>query len=187
MLTAFCLIVLGTLSRLAPHPPNAVAMGALAIYAGARLPRRWALLVPLIAMAASDVWLDGGSLAGFLALPRVASYATFAAIVAAGALLRRPGRAIAKVGLGIGLSLGASTLFFLTTNLAVWLAPQVGYETYAKTLAGLMHCYAQALPFFRNTLAADGIGMACLFGLDWAASRLFALRGGTKPVLASEL
>ena len=61
MTTAFFLIVLGTLSRLAPHPPNAVAMGALALYAGARLPRRWAYLVPIVAMAASDLWLDWGS------------------------------------------------------------------------------------------------------------------------------
>ena len=49
MTTAVLLVFLGALSRLIPHPPNFVAMGALALYAGARLPRRWAIEVPLAA------------------------------------------------------------------------------------------------------------------------------------------
>ena len=43
MATAVLLVFLGALSRLIPHPPNFVALGALALYAGARLPRRLAL------------------------------------------------------------------------------------------------------------------------------------------------
>jgi len=42
MTTAILLVLLGALSRLIPHPPNFVALGALALYSGARLPRRWA-------------------------------------------------------------------------------------------------------------------------------------------------
>jgi hypothetical protein len=36
MTTAVLLILFGALTRLLPHPPNAVALGALALYAGAR-------------------------------------------------------------------------------------------------------------------------------------------------------
>ena len=41
MTTAILLVFLGALSRLLPHPPNLVALGALALYSGARLPKRW--------------------------------------------------------------------------------------------------------------------------------------------------
>ena len=58
MLTAVCLIVLGVFSRLLPHPENFVAMGAIALYAGAKLPRRWGVVIPLAVMALSDLWLD---------------------------------------------------------------------------------------------------------------------------------
>ncbi len=40
MPTAVALIVVGTLCRLIPHPPNFSPFGALSLYAGARLPRR---------------------------------------------------------------------------------------------------------------------------------------------------
>ena len=39
MTTAVLLVLLGALSRLLPHPPNFVPLGALALYSGARLPR----------------------------------------------------------------------------------------------------------------------------------------------------
>ena len=61
MTTAVLLVLLGALSRLIPHPPNFVALGALALYSGARLPRRWAFVVPLGAMALSDLVLDFGT------------------------------------------------------------------------------------------------------------------------------
>ena len=61
MTTALLLTLLGALSRLLPHPQNAVALGALALYSGARLPRRVAWAVPLAAMAFSDLLIDYGT------------------------------------------------------------------------------------------------------------------------------
>ena len=52
MTTAVLLTLFGALSRLLPHPPNAVALGAVALYAGARLPRRFAFAVPFAAHGA---------------------------------------------------------------------------------------------------------------------------------------
>ena len=48
-------------------------------------------------------------------------------------------------------SLLASVLFFLVTNFGCWL----WFDLYEHSVSGLVHCYAQALPFFRYTLAGD--------------------------------
>ena len=58
-------------------------------------------------------------------------------------------------------------LFFLTSNFAEWL----GDPLYPKTAAGLALCFAAAIPFFWNTLAADLLGTATLFGLDALSRR----------------
>ena len=188
MTTAFFLIVLGVLARVMHLPPNVVPMGAIALYAGAKLPRRWAFLVPMVAMAASDLWIDWGTGQPVFTLTRVSVYATFALIVAAGQFLRLPSSTGGRIGLGLGLTVGASTAFFLTTNLAVWLAPQVaspGHPTHPATFQGLMACYIGAIPFYRNALVADLCGVVVLFGLDWAVAKLSA-RGRIKATLAVE-
>ena len=163
MTTAVLLVLLGAFSRLIPHPPNFVALGALALYSGARLPRRWAWAVPIGAMTLSDVFLDVGTGRSAVSLVRVTIYATFAAIVLAGRGLReRAGtRRLAA------FSLGASVLFFITSNFAEWIAD----PKYPKTAAGLALCYLAAIPFFWNTVAADLLGTATLFGLDALARR----------------
>ncbi len=168
MTTAVLLVLLGALSRLLPHPPNFVAIGALALYAGARLPRRWAIAVPLTAMALSDFALDSGTGRAALSGIRVTIYATFAVIILAGRIAREKSGPIRLAG----LSIGASMLFFLTSNFAVWL----GDSIYPKTGAGLALCYAAAIPFFWNTLAADLLGTAVLFGLDALSCRERAVR-----------
>ncbi|HEY3203742.1 MAG TPA: TonB-dependent receptor [Thermoanaerobaculia bacterium] len=167
MTTAILLVLLGALSRLLPHPPNFVALGALALYSGARLPRRFSFAVPLAAMALSDFVLDLGTGRAAISSVRLTIYATFATIVLAGGLARRkagPARLTA-------LSLAASTLFLLTSNFAEW----AGDPLYPKTPAGLLLCYAAAVPFFWNTLAADLLGTAGLFGLDALSRRQKAL------------
>ena len=163
MATAVLLVFLGALSRLVPHPPNLVALGALALYAGARLPHRWAWAVPLSAMALSDFALDFGTVRSVFSVLRLTIYATFAVIVFAGRLVRQKSGALAPAG----LSVGASALFFATSNLAEWAANPL----YPKTAAGLALCYGLAVPFFWNTLAADLAGTAVLFGLDALSRR----------------
>ena len=175
MATAVLLILFGALSRLLPHPPNFVALGALALYSGARLPRRWAWAVPLSAMAVSDVFLDFGTGRAAVSVMRVAIYGTFAAIVLAGRALDRKAGAATLAA----FSVGASAIFFTTSNLAEWAINPV----YPKTAAGLALCYAAAIPFFWSTLAADLIGTATLFGLD-ALSRRERLRAAAASALA---
>jgi hypothetical protein len=51
-----------------------------------------------------------------------------------------------------GGAVGASVLFFLVSNFGAWLEQAM---TYSYTLAGLLECYKQGLPFYRGTLLSD--------------------------------
>jgi vitamin B12 transporter len=167
MTTAVLLVLLGALSRLIPHPPNFAALGAVALYAGARLPRAWALAVPLFAMALSDLVIDFGSGRAAVSAMRLAIYAAFAAIVLAGRLARERSGPVRLAA----LATGASLFFFLASNFTVWLSDAL----YPKTAAGLALCYAAAVPFLWNTLVADLLATAALFGLDALSRRERAL------------
>jgi len=168
MTTAVLLVLLGALSRLIPHPPDFVPLGALALYSGARLPRRWAWAVPLASLALSDFVIDFGTGRAVFSLTRLTIYGTFAAIVIAGRRLRTD----AGVGRLAVFSVGASTLFFVTADFAPWAFGSL----YPKTAAGLILCFTLALPFFPATLAADLLGTAALFGLDALSRRQRARR-----------
>ena len=161
MLTAFVLTVLAVLFRVCSSTLqiwNFVPLGAVSLFAGSRLPRRWAWVVPIAAMAISDYLIDQGRYRPLFELTRWTIYATFAATTLLGALANRPrfGRWLLPV-----LSLSGSTVFFLTSNLATWAEGRL----YPMTFSGLSLCYAQAIPFFGNTIAADLLGTAVLFGL----------------------
>ncbi len=165
MPTAIALIVFGTLCRLVPHPPNFSPFGALSLYAGARLPRRWAWAVPLVAMALSDTIIEFGTGRSTFTYVRGTIYATYAAtaLLASWTLRGRTSPWTLPAW-----SLAASTLFFLTTNLASWMSDGL----FPATAVGLVACYVSALPFFGNTVVADLAGTAVLFGLGALVRRL---------------
>ena len=48
-------------------------------------------------------------------------------------------------------AVAAPTVFFLISNLGVWMGAQVSYT---KDFAGLLDCYAAGLPFYKNALIA---------------------------------
>lgn len=158
------LVFAAVATRLLPHPPNFTAMSAIALFSGAHFPRRiWAFAIPLSAMLLSDAVLGFSS-----ALPVV--YATFAAIVGIGFLLRERRTRVLPVA---GAAVASSVLFYLTTNFAVWALSGI----YSKTPAGLVVCYVAAIPFFGPTLAGDLFYTAVLFGaFAWAERRFFVFR-----------
>jgi hypothetical protein len=166
------LIVIAAASRIVPHPPNFTPIAAMALFAGATFTdKRVAFLIPLLAMILSDAVLGGFS----LVTPWI--YGSFAAIVCIGFLLKGVSNPT-KIALG---ALVGATLFFLVTNLAVWLAG--GY--YPKTVAGLEACFIAAIPFFRNTLLSDALYTALLFGLWHLLERRWpVLRAGAAIVRA---
>lgn len=139
------------LVRLIPHAPNFAPIGAMALFSGSYLDRKTAFLLPLGAMIISDFFIGFDSLAS-----RLTVYGTFAAITLIGIWLRER-RSVTNVILA---SLGASVLFFVTTNFGVW-----AFSTlYPKTIEGLVMCYTAAVPFFRNTMAGDLFYTGVFFG-----------------------
>jgi len=167
MLKAIALVAIAVFLRIRPHDWNLVPMGAIALYAGARLPLRWAWAVPISALMISDMLMDFGLGGSFFATnqaaeyhiySRIAVYGTFALSTLMGPLANR-----AKIGPALlpALSLAASGLLFLTSNFAVWAEGQL----YPMNLSGLVACYVAAVPFFDKTLVADLIGTAVLFSV----------------------
>ena len=145
------LIALALVARLIPHPDNFTPMLAVALFGGALLPRRAAYVVPLAAMLASD-WLMGHAFDWMTPV----IYGCFAVGAALGQMLAR-NRTWSRTGYA---ALAGSVFFFLATNFAVW----VGSGMYPLTAAGLVECYAMALPFFQNTLAGVAFYSLVLFG-----------------------
>jgi hypothetical protein len=161
MLTAIVLTALAIMFRMFSasfQVWNLVPMGAISLYAGARLPRRWAWAVPLCAMVLSDLMLESGRNPFYVWTTRLVVYGAFAAITLLGPLANRPkiGRWLLPV-----LAAGGSVFFFVTTNFAVWTE---GVH-YPLTAAGLLDCYVKGLMMLRNTVVADLIGTAVLFGI----------------------
>jgi hypothetical protein len=170
MTTALALIALGAAWRLLVNfqvlnLPNFVPLAAIALFAAAKLPRRWAVVVPVALLLVSDLVIDSQHGYAFFPLSRLTNYGLFALIALGGSYLPRrlslPSR--------VGASLVAATAFFLISNFMVWLGGEgLGYE---PTWAGLMSCYAMGLPFFRNMLMAEVIGTVGLFGADAVLAR----------------
>ena len=147
--TLIGMIAFAAMTRLLPHPPNFTAVTALALFAGVQIPdRRLALVAPLAALFATDLVL--GVHSGMLLV-----YLCVALVVGLGAMVGprlRPQLA--------GASVAASVLFFVVTNLGVWMMDGL----YPLTLAGLGACFVAAIPFFQNGLAGDLLFTAALFG-----------------------
>jgi hypothetical protein len=164
-------ILFAAIVRILPHPWNFTPVGAMALFAGAKLGRSWtAFLLPLAALFAGDVFV------GFHKL-MLAVYLSFALSVLIGILFRKRQSA---GPLSLATLLGA-TQFFLVTNFAVW-AFLTGYS---KTLSGLIVCYVAGIPLFGNTLAGDAIYTAILFGGYALAERFLpALRETRSSALA---
>lgn len=172
-LLAFGLLVsLAVASRVAPHDstPNLAAVAAVAMFAGWYFRSRvLAVAAPLSAMLIADAVLGG-----YEPLVMMSVYGSFIAPVFFGRWIgrRREASAAAVLGHAALGALAASTLFFITTNFAVW----AGSDLYTRTMEGLAACYAAALPFFRFTVAGD-LGFAVvLFGGCMAARALLKTR-----------
>ncbi|SRR6056297_61849 len=154
-------VFVAALSRLLPHPYNFTPIGGMALFAGGLLSgKRLFWIIPLIAYYISDLLVNnilyasyfdsfvwGGHFFVYLSL--------FSIIILGKFLLKK-----ITVGRLILGSLGASTLFFLLSNLGVWITSPL----YPINLEGLISCYSAAIPFFQNTIAGDAFYVTLLFG-----------------------
>ena len=140
----FILLVLSLLARLLPLPPNFSPMASLFLFSGAFFSSRWqAITLPLLFLILTDFLLIGWH-STFLFV-----YGTFVLI---GFLSfnyvnhQKPHKTNV-----LGMSLLHSFLFFILTNLGVWLVTPMYY----KNAYGLVECYFAAIPFFHNTVLGN--------------------------------
>ena len=163
------MILFAAILRIVPHPWNLTPVGAMALFSGAVTRNRViAFVFPLVAMLSGD-WFVGFH----ILMPMV--YTSFLISTALGFWLRER-RSVVRLG---GVVLLGAIQFFLITNLGVWMF----LNSYPKTFAGLMACYAAGVPFFWNTLAGDICYSALLFGGLFLAERIYpALRPNVSAV-----
>jgi hypothetical protein len=153
------IIAFAAIVRIVPHPWNFTPVGAMALFSGAVVKdRRLAFLFPLLALFAGDI------IVGFHKLMPIV-YASFLVDVALGYWIRKR-RDLWCIS---GITLLGAIQFFLVTNFAMW----AFWDSYPRTVAGLVACYLSGLPLFWNTLAGDAFYAAVLFGRLAIAEHFF--------------
>lgn len=145
-------IILGSISRLIPHPPNFTPIGGIALFASAKYGIRKSLFIVVSSMFISDAILGFHSVMW-------ATYGSLALAVLLGKMLSSR-KGFFSI---LGITSASSVIFFLITNFAVWLIPG---SIYPKSFAGLCESYIMAIPFFRNSLFGDIFYTNIFFGLS---------------------
>ncbi len=137
-ITFIAIVGLILLSRWIPHPANFTALIAMAIFSGSFWVNKTArFAAPLLAMAISD------AIFGFY--PGIEM--NYAAVALCVLFAPKLNASILTVTTRSAL---ASTVFFVVSNLGVWMFAGL----YPQTLAGLEMCYLMGLQFYPATLAS---------------------------------
>lgn len=151
------LILATAATRFLPHPANFSPVMSVALFGSAVFVKPFAgVILAIAAMAVSDYFLGVHSTLPFV----------YAAMALSGMLgfMLRTNRSPLRV---LGAAFTGSVLFFLITNLGVFLVQ----DLYPRSVAGLAQCYIMALPFFQNSLAGDLLFTAALFSVYHLAAR----------------
>lgn len=167
------LVALIIAGRYLPHAANFTPAAAAGLFAGYWFRNRLvAVSVPLLGMLLSDLIIQMpyhlGTMAvvyGALATPALLSGYWFR---------KAQDSKLGQAAVAFGGALTGSLLFFLSTNLAVWLFDGL----YATNTAGLVACIGAAVPFFKWTIAGDLSFAVVLFGGNAIVQRLSAARKG---------
>jgi len=150
----FCLLVaIGVVGRWGQPDWCFTPMAAVTLFAGYYFAHRLtALLVPLSVMAISDTLLPAYDRLGVM----LAVYTILLMPVLLGGLLRRK-MTFSRMAASVTIP---ATAFWLVSNFAVWCFR----DLYPHTAAGLVTCYAAAIPFFRSMLVGDLFYVTLIFG-----------------------
>jgi hypothetical protein len=168
VLFAFVLmIIVGSVCRVLGFAPQiAMAIFGVAVIKDKKL----AFLLPLVSMLLSDVLYEvlyrygvmeyGGFYSG-----QITNYILIAAVGLFGLLAvnRKPVNIMAA-------AIAAPTVFFIISNFLVWLGGG-GFHR-PKTVEGLIQCFVDAVPFYRNGLVSTAVFSMLLFGGYYLLQRL---------------
>jgi hypothetical protein len=166
--------------------PNFAPAGALFLFVGARLrPGPWYLL-PFALLAGIDLYFLGVN----QWRPSPFVYASYAIYLGLGWLCMNRSESPLRIGLG---TLAGSVQFFLITNFGVWLHHVMKPELYTSqtyqyppNFAGLIDCYARAIPFFRGTLFSDALFAGAFFAAHAVLSRAYFPAERITPAMTTE-
>ncbi|MDB5225842.1 MAG: hypothetical protein JWN78_35 [Bacteroidota bacterium] len=161
------LIAVAVIFRIIPHPFNFTPVVAISLFAGAKFrDKKWAILIPVISMFISDILL---SVMNHYTLFHDTIFFVYGSIL----LIIFLGRNLQGDKLNFGktavFTLVSSILFFVITNIGVWLFGGL----YSMDAAGFTKCFAMAVPFFKYTLLGDAFFVTVLFGIYEYVSRKY--------------
>jgi hypothetical protein len=149
---AFGLIVIATIGRLIPHPWNMTPVAAASIFAGVKLGKHYAVIVPLLVMLFGDLVI------GFYDWHMLVIVYASMLLVGTLSFLTRDKTGVAVF---LGRPLLASIFFFLTTNAAVCFFGTI----YSHNMVGLVASYTSGLPFFGRDLLGNLLYTSLFFGV----------------------
>lgn len=149
--------------------PNFTPMLGASVVAGMVLSGPLAVVVPVVSMVASDVVLFLKQSGGANSMD-FWSWMSFQPVIY---LLMALSVVIGRAGRGVGNNLVSGTLmgvsssvvFFVLSNLMVWLDPW-GWAMYPHTTTGLIQCFMMALPFFTPTFVSTVLFVPIFLGLN---------------------
>ena len=133
---------------------NFTPIGAFALFCGAYLTDRRLLILPLVAL------LIGDALTGlYSVIVMLFVYLGFALSTFIGRLILMRQRSTARF---IGGTIAGALGFYLVSNIGMWLV------AYPISLAGLLTCWADGLPFLLRSITGDFIYGIVIFGIvEW--------------------
>ena len=176
ILSLFLMVLVSALYRILPNRPMGFAPQiAIGLFSGALFvkDKKWAFALPLLSMFISDllyqVLYNYGvtNIQGFYDGQWI-NYLLFAGMTAFGFLINTN-----KVSNVFVAALAAPTTYFLVSNFLVWVSDRGFGLNRPKTFNGLLLCYNDALPFYKNSLTATIVFSAVLFGSYYLAKTRF--------------
>ena len=162
------LVLMASLYRILPGRPLGFAPQiAMALFAGSIVKnKKFSFLLPLFSMLISDIIYEVlfeyslSPVPGFYS-GQFLNYLLFVGLTVVGFAVNQTKPIQILAG-----AIASTTLYFMLSNFAVWIGGGLDITNlpYPKTMTGLLHCYAEAIPFYRGSLYATLIFSAVLFG-----------------------
>jgi signal transduction histidine kinase len=171
------LVLLASLYRILPGRPLGFAPQiAMALFAGSIVKdKKFSFLLPLFSMLISDIIYEVlfhynlAPVPGFYS-GQFVNYLLFVGLTVVGFAVNQTKPIQILTG-----AIAGTTLYFVLSNFAVWIGGglDIANLPYPKTMAGLLHCYAEAIPFYRGSLYATLIFSGVLFGGYFLINKYF--------------
>jgi hypothetical protein len=157
------------------HMPGFSPVFGALLFSGARLKKRDAIWFPVVVLGICDWILITRFYHMEVRWEHSITLLGCAAMAWIGGLLRRSFSAL-RFG---ACAVAGATGFFLISNFGVW----IGWGLYPHTQAGLVACYAAAVPYYRASLVSTLVGGAVLFwGYEFFGRKYAANTQGTSSL-----